>query len=77
MLDVVDRFTAYHTLHGAWGSLHVVLDDGNVDDCFVRECAAFAEAQGDAEGFHLAQILMVMSKTQRRKLANLVAGPRL
>jgi len=71
---LIDRFVAYHEapLNGAWGSLHIVLDDGNVDDSSVRHCKDWAVERGDAEGAALADILLTMSKTQRHKLPNKV-----
>lgn len=71
--EVIDRFAAYHRREPAWGSLHVVLDDGNVADEFVRGCIEHAEGMGDAEGAELARILLSMSKTQRARLPRLVA----
>lgn len=68
--DVIERFKSYHSSHGAWGSLHVVCDDFNVDDASVRFCIQLAEDNNDLEGKELALILLHMSKTQRRKLAN-------
>lgn len=69
--EVIDRFKAYHEKELAWGSLHVVLDDGNVRDEFVVDCRNWALEQGDTEGVLLANILLSMSKTQRLKLARL------
>lgn len=66
--DVLPRFAAYRSRHGAWGALHVVLDDGNVSDDSVRYCLDAARDAGDCEGAALAQILLMMSKTQRLKL---------
>lgn len=66
--DVRARFAAYLQTHPAWGSLHVVLDDGNIEDCFVRYCLDRAVEMNDAEGIELAIILLTMSKTQRLKL---------
>ncbi len=68
--DVIERFKAYRASHGAWGSLHIVCDDFNVDDVSVNFCIQLAEDQDDLEGRELALILLQMSKTQRRKLAN-------
>lgn len=68
--EVVDRFRTYHEAHPAWGALHIVLEDGNVADCYVFYCAERAEEVGDEEGAALARILLQMSKTQRRKLAH-------
>jgi hypothetical protein len=68
--DVIERFRAYNRQHGAWGSLHVVLDDGNVEDCHVEFCIAHAEQSGDTEGAELGRVLLQMSKTQRAKIGN-------
>ena len=71
--DVVERFKAYHLMHGhgAWGSLHVVLDDGNLADHNVEGCIDWARLQGDEEGELLGRILLRMSKTQRGRIAQL------
>ena len=66
--DVIDRFRAYHAEHLTWGSLHIVLDDGNVRDSDVAFCEQWAREHGDEEGEALARILAQMSKTQREKL---------
>jgi hypothetical protein len=72
--EVIDRFAAYYRRpgNGAWGSLHVVLDDGNVEDQFVRFCINVALEEGDIEGAALGEILLTMSKTQRAKLPALI-----
>lgn len=72
--DVLEQFRAYRARpgNGAWGSLHVILDDGNVRDCFVTGCIESAAAAGDVEGERLARILLEMSVTQRRKLGTLL-----
>jgi hypothetical protein len=69
---VLDRFVAYYRQHPAWGSLHVVLDDGNVEDGCVLACIEWAEHHGDTEGASLAKVLLEMSKTQRLKLPDVV-----
>ncbi len=48
--EVIDRFRAYHAWNLTWGSLHIVLDDGNVDDDSVAFCKGWALEHGDAEG---------------------------
>lgn len=70
--EVVPLFLPYYTKHDAWGSLHIVLDDGNVDDSHVRFCMESAKENGDFEGYTLASILLGMSKTQRLKLPRMV-----
>lgn len=54
--------------NGTGGSLHVVLEDGNLADAHILFCWDYAEERGDVEGAHLARVLLHMSKTQRRKL---------
>ena len=68
-----DRFAAYHNRpeNAAWGSLHIVLDDGNVRDSDVEFCIGWAADRGDVEGEVLARILRTMSKTQRLRLGAL------
>jgi hypothetical protein len=55
--------------NAAGGSLHLVLEDLNLEDHFVRSCAEHAHEQGDADGEALAQVLLLCSRTQRHKLA--------
>lgn len=74
--DVLPRFVAYYRDHPAWGALHVVLDDGNVEDVFVRGCAEYAREQADVEGEALADILLRMSRTQRGKISRLARPAR-
>lgn len=70
--DVAEQFARYYETHPAWGSLHIVLDDGNVSDDNVRFCIESAEQDGDTEGAELGRLLMGMSKTQRLKLPSAV-----
>jgi hypothetical protein len=72
--EVVKRFVSYRSdpENGAWGSLHIVLSDGNVKDDNVRWCIAWAQERGDTEGEALGRLLLSMSKTQRLKLDNAV-----
>lgn len=64
-----DRFRAYHAKNATWGSLHVVLDDFNLNDANVRACIESARECADLEGEDLGHILLKMSKTQRKKIA--------
>lgn len=72
--EVLERFRAYRALpgNGAWGSLHIVLEDYNIDDDSVRFCIEVAAREHDTEGQFLASLLLRMSKTQRRRLACLI-----
>lgn len=53
------------------GNLHIVLEDGNVNDSDVQFCLDAAKADCDAEAVALAEIILKMSKTQRKKLAGM------
>jgi len=55
--DVLVRFAAYFQEHVTWGSLHIVLDDGNVRDSDVAFCQQYALECGDTEGAFLADVL--------------------
>lgn len=51
------------------GSLHIVLDDGNVEDGNVDFCIKWASEQGDELGLLLACVLRLCSRTQRSKVS--------
>ena len=54
--------------NGVGGTLHIVLEDGNVKDDDVEFCIKLAIEKGDKDGEKLGKILLTMSKTQRTKL---------
>ena len=66
--DVLPRFQAYRFNNPTWGTLHIVLEDGNVADKDVQWCIEHAREHGDDEGAALAEILLTMSRTQRQRL---------
>ena len=51
--------------NGAGGSLHLVLDDGNVSDDNVKFCIDYAEKKGDTEGAALGRKLLELSIVDR------------
>lgn len=61
---------AYYHLpnNGSGGSLHIVLEDYNVQDSSVQFCIEWAKKDNDIYGVLLGKILLRMSKTQRLKL---------
>lgn len=68
--EVLPLVRAYYAMpgNGVGGNLHIVLDDANVDDGSVHFCINAAREAGDTEGVKLGEVLLAMSKTQRRKL---------
>jgi hypothetical protein len=60
--------------NGNGGVLHIVLEDGNVEDGHVRFCLQQARNQGDTDGIQIAELLLRMSKTQRGKISGKLYG---
>lgn len=50
------------------GCLHVVLDDGNLEDADIYGCIAFAEQEGDATAVSLARMLLELTADEREEL---------
>ncbi len=76
--EMVTRFAAYVAEHTTWGSLHIVLEEGNVEDVNVEHCIRWAEKDGDAEGAALGRILLTLTTSQRGRLdrrARMAAPP--
>lgn len=71
--EVLPLVHAYYRKPGneVGGNLHIVLDDGNVEDGHIQYCLEQAEADGDEDGVVLASLLLRMSRTQRSKLSAL------
>lgn len=63
--EVIHLFAEYYKYNLAWGSLHIVLDDGNYSNKNVQYCLDYAIENGDKKGEELARILLSMSPTQR------------
>lgn len=70
--EVLPRFAAYYRENPAWGSLHVVLDDGNIGDDTVRYVVERAAESGDVEGEALGRLLLDMTKSQRGRMDRVV-----
>lgn len=69
--EVMPLVRAYQAKDGnsVGGSLHIVLDEGNVSNSHIESCKRYATEQNDLDGVALADILLQMSKTQRRKIS--------
>jgi len=68
--EVLPIVKAYYAKpnNGVGGSLHIVLDDGNVETSSVEFCKEYARQNNDLDGVALAELLLKMSYTQRKKL---------
>jgi hypothetical protein len=60
----------YYQRHPAGGSLHIVLDDGNIHRGNVEDCLKYAVEEGDAAGAFLARAILRMTISQRRRLTS-------
>lgn len=58
-------------LNGSGGSLHIIIDDHNIDDKNVKFCISYAKECGDDDGVKLAEKFLLLSKTQRSKISKL------
>lgn len=67
---VVPLARAYYENHRTGGILHIVLDDGNLEDGHMRWCLERARLKGDIEAGFLAMLVMALSPSQRRRLVN-------
>lgn len=54
--------------NGVGGSLHIVVDDGNVSDSDLHYCRQHAVERCDEDGVAIVDLMLQMTKTQRRKL---------
>ncbi len=74
--EVRELVSEYYCLPGnaVGGALHIVVDDGNIEDSHVQFCRNEALARGDAAGVRIADLLLQMSKTQRKKVADTHKG---
>ena len=68
--EVMPLVREYYSIPGnsAGGSLHVVLDDGNIGDDSIRFCLCECDKDSDKKGAELCKLLLRMSKTQRKKI---------
>lgn len=71
--EMVERFARYLEANPTWGSLHIVLDDDNIEDGHVRFCQKWAEEHDDPEGAELAAILLTLTESQRGRLGRKAA----
>lgn len=65
-IRVPDALILAKHYHGT--SLHIVLDDGNIDDHHVEFCIEEAVSKGDKQGENLARIILSLSRRQRASL---------
>lgn len=68
--EVIPLVKAWYAIPGndVGGIFHVMLDDGNWEQTFANSALENARELGDPQAIELAEKLVAMSGTQRRKL---------
>lgn len=61
--------------NGSGGSLHIVLDDGNLQDHHIQYCRDFASDRGDWRGAVLADKILALTRSQRHRLLRKITPP--
>ena len=68
--EILKLAKEYYSIEGnsIGGSLHIVLDDGNIEDDNIQFCINYAKENDDIKGVELAELIFQCSYTQRKKL---------
>lgn len=68
--ELIQAVKYYYSLEGnqCGGSLHIVLDDDNIEDSHIEMCIRYANKRNDMEGIKLGKMLLAASYNQRKKL---------
>jgi len=66
--DVLPLVRKVYDQHGAGCCLHVVVDDGNWQQCFADSCLEWARENGHPDCIAAAEMLAQMTGTQRKKV---------
>ena len=62
------RLITYHKKNPSWGSIHIAMEDGNMEDDHLKFCMKYAFENNDADGLLLAYGLLHLSKKCRESL---------
>lgn len=66
--DVLPLVRAIYERHCAGCCLHVVTDDGNVEQCMADACVEYARERGHVDCLQAAEMLAAMTPTQRHRV---------
>ena len=66
----IELVKEYYIDNCTGGSLHIVLDDGNLSNSSIDWCAGYACGKDDDEGNDIANLMGWMTMKQRRKVYN-------
>ena len=68
-LELAPLVKALYERNSVGCCLHIVLDEGNVEDSDVAFCLSWARTEGHEACIQLAEKLLLMSRTQRLRLS--------
>jgi len=66
----IDLCKHYYEQECCGGNMHIVLDDGNINDSSVSWCAGLAHGRQDHEASDLANLMLMMTEKQRTRVYN-------
>lgn len=66
--DAIRRIKPYYEANPGGGTLHVALDDGNMDAGNILDCWHYAKEEGDKAAQDLIEMLLDMSVDERYEL---------
>lgn len=66
--ELITQCRQYYKKHPSGGSLHIALDDGNMETDHVQFCLDYAMKERDRAGVKLARTLLELSLEQREEL---------
>jgi hypothetical protein len=74
---VAEKLHAYRMTEGNYvgGVVHIVVDDGNVEQAHADWCLDQARANGDPADIEIATLVAALSDAERRELADLDTYP--
>jgi hypothetical protein len=72
---ITQIFYAYLEYNATWGSLHIALDDNNIDRGSIEFCLNYALENKDYLGAYLASVLLTLSDDELEFLKNDTESP--
>ena len=69
-IEILKLIKDYYSKEGnaVGGSLHMVLDDGNLDNSDIQFAINYAKKEMDCDGIKIGEILLSLSKGERKKI---------
>ena len=72
MTDIVKRIMRLYAHGTLGGNMHIVLDDGNIEDHYIEKSIRFAREENDGECIELGLLLLQADMPQRAFLSDII-----